>query len=154
MTQVCYCGASTAFEQCCQPLHQLHIDALTPEQLMRSRYSAFVTGDAQYLFDTHHSEYRSGLNVTELAQACKQSKFVGLEIVDAPPSSTSSGEVEFKAWYQQGKEVLALWERSQFSKIDGLWKYCRGEIKPTIKLGRNDPCPCGCGLKAKKCLLG
>ncbi|MEA1948950.1 MAG: SEC-C metal-binding domain-containing protein, partial [Thermodesulfobacteriota bacterium] len=24
----------------------------------------------------------------------------------------------------------------------------------TVKVGRNDPCPCGSGLKYKKCCLG
>ncbi|MEX1330004.1 MAG: SEC-C metal-binding domain-containing protein, partial [Desulfobacterales bacterium] len=24
----------------------------------------------------------------------------------------------------------------------------------TVKVGRNDPCPCGSGLKHKKCCLG
>jgi preprotein translocase subunit SecA len=27
------------------------------------------------------------------------------------------------------------------------------EIKPAIKVGRNDPCPCGSGKKYKKCCL-
>jgi uncharacterized protein len=29
-----------------------------------------------------------------------------------------------------------------------------GVVRPTEKVGRNDPCPCGSGKKYKKCCLG
>jgi SEC-C motif-containing protein len=48
-------------------------------------------------------------------------------------------------------------ERATFKKQDGVWLYDDGEIVPTTivrstpKVGRNDPCPCGKGLKYKQC---
>ena len=38
---------------------------------------------------------------------------------------------------------------SESSGGDGTVK--RQPVKKTIKVGRNDPCPCGSGLKWKKC---
>ena len=33
----------------------------------------------------------------------------------------------------------------------GDYKYVKDQLKSEIKVGRNDPCPCGSGLKFKKC---
>ncbi|BDY05322.1 hypothetical protein F0521_23630 [Ferrimonas sp. YFM] len=120
---------------------------------MRSRYTAFATAQAGYLLATHDPDTRQGLTEQALKQSCEKSDFVGLQIMDAPPYQQDKGEVEFRAWYRQGNEILALWERSQFRRQDSRWYYCRGDIRPSIKLGRNDPCPCGSDKKAKKCCL-
>ncbi|MEP6191186.1 MAG: YchJ family metal-binding protein, partial [Marinobacter sp.] len=53
----CPCGFTLAYEQCCQPLHRGEA-AATPEALMRSRYSAFVVGQADYLLATWHPSTR------------------------------------------------------------------------------------------------
>ncbi|USD39305.1 YchJ family protein [Ferrimonas sp. SCSIO 43195] len=149
----CQCGSNLAYRLCCQPLHCGDSHASSPEQLMRSRYCAFVEGKADYLLATHHPQYRASLTVEQLADSCRDSDFVGLQIVDVPADSGDQGEVEFKAWYRQGSEILALWERSRFQRLEDRWHYCDGDIQPLLKLGRNDPCPCGSGKKAKKCCL-
>ncbi|TKB50219.1 zinc chelation protein SecC [Ferrimonas sediminicola] len=149
----CHCGSGRQFDCCCQPLQLGKAVAASPEQLMRSRYSAFVEGAAAYLLDTHDPDTRDDVTEAVLARSCEESRFVGLQIVDAPPPKGEQGEVEFRAWYRQGEDILALWERSQFRRLEGRWFYSRGEIRPAVKLGRNDPCPCGSGKKAKRCCL-
>jgi hypothetical protein len=47
-------------------------------------------------------------------------------------------------------------ERGQFEKQDGQWFFTEGIMVKQMpfavsKLGRNDPCHCGSGLKYKKC---
>ncbi|MEK9660196.1 MAG: YchJ family metal-binding protein [Alphaproteobacteria bacterium] len=48
-------------------------------------------------------------------------------------------------------------ERSHFRRENGQWLYVDGEFNPkgqplrVVKVGRNDPCPCGSGQKYKKC---
>lgn len=150
---LCHCGSALPFESCCQPFHLGEAFATTPEQLMRSRYSAFVTAKASYLLSTHDPDTRQGLTEQALKQSCEESDFIGLQILDAPPFQQDEGEVEFRAWYRQGKEILALWERSQFRRIDSRWYYHSGDVRSPVKLGRNDPCPCGSEKKAKKCCL-
>ncbi|WP_028111030.1 YchJ family protein [Ferrimonas futtsuensis] len=150
---LCHCGGPLPFERCCQPFHLGKALATTPEQLMRSRYSAFVTAQASYLLTTHDPETRQGLTEQVLKQSCEESDFVGLQITDVPPCEQDEGVVEFRAWYRQGKEILALWERSRFRRLESRWYYHSGEIQPAVKLGRNDLCPCGSGKKAKKCCL-
>lgn len=49
-------------------------------------------------------------------------------------------------------EVASLWRQQnpdQRTPIESA-----AEVRPNIKTGRNDPCPCGSGMKYKKCCLG
>ena len=53
----CPCGSGTPYAGCCGRLHRGEA-ADTAEQLMRSRYAAFVVGDGAYLFRTWHPRTR------------------------------------------------------------------------------------------------
>ncbi|WP_298445375.1 YchJ family protein [uncultured Ferrimonas sp.] len=147
----CPCGSKQAYADCCQPLHQQQRPAQSPQQLMASRYCAFVKGEAAYLLRTHHPEFRGQLTEAELAQACQETQWHALQIVDFSQQQ-DQGEVEFCAWYKQHGKLQALHERSRFSCEQGLWYYRDGDIKPNPALpGRNDPCLCGSGNKFKRC---
>ncbi|SHG75431.1 YchJ family protein [Ferrimonas marina] len=149
---LCPCGSTRPYADCCQPLHLGQTQASSPEQLMRSRYCAFVQGQAQYLYDTHHPEFRAGLSVDELAEASQQTQWLGLTIVAAPAPQGSQGVVEFKARFHQGEDEGILHERSRFALQQGRWLYCDGEFDPKpVAAGRNAPCPCGSGKKFKRC---
>ena len=54
----CPCGSGLPLTECCGRLHDGTATAATAEQLMRSRYSAFVLRDAGYLLDTWHPSTR------------------------------------------------------------------------------------------------
>ncbi|GAA4873265.1 YchJ family protein [Ferrimonas pelagia] len=119
---------------------------------MRSRYCAYVQHQTHYLLDTHHPDYRDGLTLDALAEACETTSWDHLEIVMAPPVQGNEGTVEFKAWYQQPEGLGVLHERSRFLRENQQWFYCDGEFGPAaLKAGRNDPCPCGSGKKFKRC---
>lgn len=148
---LCPCGSNTEYQVCCQPFHLGTSTAQTPQQLMASRYCAFVKAEARYLLDTHHPDFRNGLTEQELAEACGQTDWRGLQILDFR-NDNGSGEVEFKAWYQQEGKLTALHERSNFQLIDGQWLYCDGTIYPAPSApGRNEPCICNSGKKFKRC---
>ena len=53
----CLCGGA-AWATCCGPLLAGERQAGTAEELMRSRYSAFVVGDGDYLWRTWHPATR------------------------------------------------------------------------------------------------
>ena len=68
------------------------------------------------------------------------------------------GWVEFICKYKQGNLAREHHELSEFHKVKGAWLFYDGRaVKPstihktTPDVGRNDPCPCGSGLKYKKC---
>jgi SEC-C motif-containing protein len=152
----CFCGREVSFEDCCGPLLAGQTIAQTAEQLMRSRFSAFCTGNADYLITSHHSSKRSANDKQELEDSFKQSEWLQLTIIESNMglASDSHGEVEFVAIYRQNEEVSRLHERSQFVKENGLWFYVDGVLNalPDTRLPkRNEPCWCGSGRKFKRC---
>src|SRR6202000_2785531 len=55
--QECPCGLGDDYDACCGRLHA-GASAPTADLLMRSRFTAFATGDAGYLLRTWHSSSR------------------------------------------------------------------------------------------------
>lgn len=146
----CPCGSTQPLSQCCGPLHNGHV-ATSAEQLMRSRYSAFVLGLGDYLVHSWHPDFLGGLTADQLSQ--RDTQWDGLEILSAQGGQDDdTGMVEFKAWFREGDERHCLHERSRFVRYQGRWVYADGEQDPApLKIGRNDPCLCGSGKKYKKC---
>ncbi|MHC9511048.1 YchJ family protein [Kangiella sp. M94] len=159
MTTSCPCHIKEktnllAYGDCCEPFHLGKTLPESPEQLMRSRYSAYFLGLGQYIFDTHHRGYRGNASVEDFEQSAKSTHWCGLEVVRAEQEG-DSGVVEFKAYFLDKDKLHCLHEASNFVREDGRWLYTDGEFKPkqVVKVSRNDPCPCGSGKKAKKCCL-
>jgi SEC-C motif-containing protein len=88
----CPCGSAEPFGGCCRPLHLGERQAHTAEELMRSRYSAFAVGDADYLWRTWHPRTRPDSVTVD-----QGIEWTGLEIVDS-----GDNEVEFRAHYREG----------------------------------------------------
>ena len=127
--------------------------ATTPEALMRSRFSAYATGQYDYILNTYAPEYRQSLSVQQLAQSDRDCQWLSLEVISSKESE-DSGIVEFKAYYSINKTFCLLWEASDFICINHTWFYTTGKINQQsgeIQLGRNDPCLCQSGKKYKKC---
>ncbi len=113
---------------------------------MRSRYSAFVRDDADYVRASWHPDTRPVELTLEAGE-----QWLGLEIVDAKQDG-DSGQVHFGATHRDGDGFAVLEERSRFVRENGHWFYLDGQHTVTpLKPGRNDPCPCGSGRKFKKC---
>ncbi len=58
----CPCGSGSTYENCCQPLINGARQAETAEQLMRSRYSAYVKVETDYILETTHPEHRQNFD--------------------------------------------------------------------------------------------
>jgi SEC-C motif-containing protein len=93
----------------------------TPEALMRSRYSAYVLGQLEYLLATWHPSTAPG--DLELSPV----KWLGLEVRNAQ-ASADAGVVEFVARYRDGGRGVRLHETSRFVREDGRWLYIDGVI--------------------------
>ncbi|SMQ15201.1 SEC-C motif-containing protein [Streptomyces sp. Ag82_O1-12] len=117
----CPCGLPQAYEACCGRLHSGTAAAPTAEALMRSRYCAFVKGDAGYLLRTWHPRTRPGR--LELDPGMR---WTGLEVLGTSEGSAfhTTGTVEFRASYRGG----SLHELSRFERVDGAWVYVDGEF--------------------------
>jgi SEC-C motif-containing protein len=155
--KTCHCGSGKAFELCCQPLISGHVPAPTAQALMRSRYSAYVVGDLDYLQKTAAGEAALKFDRAEMARSLPGTEWRGLTITatEAGGVDDEEGTVTFEASFRQNGRLHRQGERSEFRRIGGAWRYCRGEVavRPdsALRVGRNDPCPCGSGKKYKKC---
>lgn len=168
--QPCYCGSRRSFAECCQPFASGAAYAGTPEELMRSRYSAFATGNIDYLIATHHPSRHKPDDRARLAQSNQETEWLGLRILESETArdSRERGFVEFVAFYrekrfstergaaeQAAQAVIGvpnqLHEKSEFIHEGGKWYYVQGLSLPPIKITRNDPCWCGSGKKRKQC---
>ncbi|OHD94188.1 MAG: zinc chelation protein SecC [Sulfurimonas sp. GWF2_37_8] len=112
---------------------------------MRSRYSAYVKGDARYLFQSAVKKNRYAEDIALIEEFNNAIKWLGLKVLFA-----KEDVVAFKAFYKDAEGIKILHEESTFVQEDGLWRYKDGILYNT-KIQRNDPCPCGSGKKYKKC---
>jgi len=134
----CPCGSGKPFMACCEPVI-LGAVAPTAEALMRSRYSAYVLGYWDYIHSSWHPDARpSKVSPTT-------TDWLGLTIV-----KSGSDSVEFIAGFREGTKIMALHETSRFARVNGHWTYIDGVCDVT-EAGRNTACPCGSGLKTKRC---
>jgi SEC-C motif-containing protein len=112
-TRPCPCG-SASYDGCCGRLHRGEQQAASPEELMRSRYSAYVVGDTGYVWRTWHPRTRP-----ESVEPDPTTTWTGLEILAADEDS-----VEFRAHHDRS----VLHERSRFEKRAGRWFYVDGTV--------------------------
>lgn len=150
-TQNCYCGTSLPFNLCCEPFISQRQKPATPEQLMRSRYSAFNIGNVKYLVDTISEELKEHDDFIVIQKTINETKWLGLKIIESIDINSQTGFVEFVAFFSDEINFGQLHEKSLFKKLEGNWLYTSGEQLPPIKIGRNDICFCNSGKKFKKC---
>lgn len=95
----------------------------TAEQLMRSRYSAYVKQDAAYLYDTWADATRPAtLDFDDATQ------WLGLQVKSHQQRDDTHAEVEFIARYKIGGRAYRLHERSRFERNEGRWRYVDGDL--------------------------
>tara|TARA_R110000824_G_scaffold118960_13_gene271880 strand:- start:14968 stop:15462 length:495 start_codon:yes stop_codon:yes gene_type:complete len=153
----CPCASGKAFAACCEPY--LTGAALPPsaEALMRSRYTAFATGNIVYLEESLMPGTREDFDAAGAAEWSKSSEWTGLEVryVENGGEADDEGYVEFVACFRQEGADRVHHETGHFGRHDGRWYYIDGMMgtrpRQVAKVGRNDPCTCGSGKKFKKC---
>lgn len=154
---MCHCGRELTFQDCCGAIHKGKQIAETAEDLMRSRYSAFVEADVDYILATYAKETCPLNEREEILEWAKSVEWIGLEIINtkAGQEDQSEGFVEFKAHFKENGNINVLHENSFFRKETEKWVYVSGEYPKQQKArklpGRNEVCFCGSGKKFKKC---
>lgn len=94
----------------------------TPEQLMRSRYSAYVLHHADYLMKTTHISQRKHYSKSEILNWSKNNTWIKLDVL-----KTFANVVEFKAFYlDQQLQAKTHHEKSTFKKENETWFYVDG----------------------------
>lgn len=127
----CPCGRPARYHACCGRYHDgpLHLQAPDAESLMRSRYSAFVRGLADYLLATWHPATRPArLDLDEPGL-----RWLGLEVKRQAVLDATHAEVEFVARSKLGGRAQRLHELSRFEwRAEGAaparWYYLDGTL--------------------------
>lgn len=122
----CPCGSGRPEVACCGALRSTRLGgdpgATTPEALMRSRYTAYVRGDTDYLRATWHPSTCPADLEHDPAL-----RWLGLEIRHAEINA-DHGTVEFIARYKVGGRAQRLHEISRFVRENGRWYYVDGDF--------------------------
>lgn len=149
---LCYCGSLSAYAECCRPFIIQLKQPETCEQLMRSRYSAYCIKNADYIYMTYHPTQRLANSIQQIADFANNSHFIKLDIM-ASQQTDNQGSVRFSVSYLQNNLLFEFLETSEFIFEDS-WLYTTGRLieSPTLKVGRNDKCPCGSNKKFKQCV--
>lgn len=154
----CPCGSGLVYSDCCEPAITGAQPAETAEQLMRARYSAYVGAQMDFIFESTHADHRAGYDHDGTRKWAENAEWLGLEIIGTKMGGQddAAGEVEFIARFHEKGEPREHHENAHFIRQDGRWFFTEGSMvrsKPIIsnKIGRNDPCSCGSGIKYKKC---
>ncbi|MEI7812166.1 MAG: YchJ family protein [Ignavibacteria bacterium] len=156
----CPCGSGKTYSECCELIIKKERPALTAEELMRSRYTAYTINDVDYIAGTTHPDKKNDLDIEATKKWAAESDWMGLSIIRTEKGTTNDdeGEVEFIASFSIKGVKQEHHEISTFKKTDGEWYFWDGKYptaKPFVRLedktGRNAPCICGSGKKYKKC---
>ena len=124
LTSPCPCGlASQNYAGCCGRWHAgpLHLLAPDAASLMRSRYSAFVLQDADYLLATWHPSTRPSALDFEPGL-----RWLGLELRQHRLQDADHATVAFVARSKLGGRARRLTETSRFKRQGGRWFYLDG----------------------------
>lgn len=127
----CPCCSGKPYANCCKKYHQ----GILPEtalNLMRSRYSAYALGLAEYLIETTHPKsphYVSDKKqwLYQIHAFSKQVSFEGLEILETE-NGDEEAFVSFVAHLSKEGTDLTFTEKSRFLKEGQSWKYIDGKI--------------------------
>ncbi|MBI2785013.1 MAG: YchJ family protein [Legionella longbeachae] len=154
---LCPCGSQNNYENCCALFVDKKQLPKTPEQLMRSRYTAYSLGKIDYIKNTMKGQALIGFNALEAEKWAKNVKWINLDVIQASMTTPDVGFVEFTARFSENNQIKIIHEVSEFHRENGAWLYVSGKHKHAsnkitkAKTARNAPCPCGSGKKFKNC---
>lgn len=154
----CFCGSDMSFLSCCHAFINQEKYPQTPEQLMRSRFSAYVNGNSQYIYDTYAKNSQTSQSVSEINDWGSACSWLALKIHSKKQNEKldiNSVEqfVEFSAFYVADNILCELRENSRFVLEDIesnntqrlQWRYIDGDIINHSELARikkREICPC------------
>ena len=121
----CFCDTGLLFDACCGLYLHNNQKAPTALDLMRSRYSAYATQNADYLLETTHVSERPYYSKAEILKWATVNKWQKLEII-----SFTENTVAFKAYFLDSNgKPQTHYEFSTFKKEHNAWYYVDGKFE-------------------------
>ena len=131
VNSLCPCGSKKKYKKCCKIFH----NGTNPKnalELMKSRYSAYVVGNCNYIIHTTHvdnGDYTNDKITWEksIKRFMSETCFKSLEIIDFIDGSIEA-YVTFKANIEINNLDSSFTEKSKFVKQNDKWYYLSGEF--------------------------
>lgn len=121
--QICYCDSGRELSLCCGKFLDKSEIPSTPEELMRSRYSAYKIKDIDYLVETTHLDYRKYYSPKSIANWANSVEFLKLTVHES-----IGNRVKFSAVFKDEMGNLQEHREDSLFKIEGeRWYYLEGE---------------------------
>lgn len=132
--QPCFCGSNANLSSCCQPYINKEIPVQSAEQLMRSRFSAYAIGDAEYIYDTYAKSSQKAQSVKDIDDWSKSCVWIALKIYPMAISDNKATEqfVEFSAFYITNNILCELREKSRFILEEIIEKHAEEHTEKNI----------------------
>lgn len=154
----CPCGTQKNYSDCCGAFIDNVRLPQTPEELMRSRYTAYANANIDYIQRTMKGPALTRFHPENAKQWAEAVEWLQLKVV-ASAVDGPKGTVEFLAYFKENNKKFVMHELSEFLQEEGQWYYVDGsnpkhkphQHMPEVRLNRNDPCYCGSSKKYKKC---
>lgn len=161
---MCKCQSGATYEECCARYLESENYPDNPVDLARARFTAMSTGRYDFLEESLHPEFREEFSVERVRENMKDIELMRLDVSEPRtiPSKILDHDVFeellLNIYYSKDGIPGSYSELSYFTRHEGRLYYVdsavrrqKGYQRTAPKVGRNDPCPCGSGLKYKKC---
>ncbi|UYZ83333.1 hypothetical protein MTZ49_12105 [Entomomonas sp. E2T0] len=122
----CPCDINKLYSECCQPYHVDMKLPMTAEQLMRSRYSAYVLKLTAYINNTWHKSTRPNIATLENDQSIQWIKLIINKAWDS--NNANEAFVDFDAFYEANGKLERMHEVSRFIYSEQKWFYIDGKV--------------------------
>ncbi|NGX30282.1 MAG: hypothetical protein KR126chlam4_01100 [Candidatus Anoxychlamydiales bacterium] len=135
--KLCPCQSKKPYIDCCEKFHLGKKNPLNAKDLMRSRFSGYALGLADYIIKTSHPKnvcFQKDLKTLkeDILRFCKETSFGNLEILDFIEEKDKAF-VTFIAYLKADKKDITFTEISHFEKKDGKWLYKDGQLFEGIR---------------------
>jgi SEC-C motif domain protein len=126
----CPCQSGKEYEACCGPIIGGSQAASTAEALMRSRYTAFVKSEIDYLKNSLHPDHRDDFDPVSTRDLADNSEWINLQIINTSGGGKDDqeGTVEFIVTFSRQGVTYKHHELAQFNRHNGTWYYTDGEL--------------------------
>lgn len=132
----CPCRSGKEYDACCGRFLSRRELPATAEELMRSRYTAYVRRDIPYLKETLWPKFQKALDVLGLKAWAETKHWVGLEILKTAAGGPNDrlGMVLFVARSLEDGAVKEHREYSLFRKKKNRWYYVEARPEDEVIL--------------------
>jgi SEC-C motif-containing protein len=126
----CPCQSGKEYEACCGPIISGSQAADTAEALMRSRYTAFVNSEIDYLKNSLHPDHRADFDPVSIKEWADSSEWLGLRIINTTGGGKDdqTGTVEFMVLFRIKDVTYQHHEVGEFNRVNGIWYYTDGKV--------------------------